>query len=193
MTRRGGAFDFGHRGDWIRVAAPASNNANAGRPVILFVPKASVFGEDWGKEVRRLVLALKSAETHVYVPLDESVGGLPDDLREEASRLCLMLAGSASLPEKEVMRRVDTLLWLHPAGNPESIFADRAVPPAGAIYLPLLDTEGQATLWRAFAEEKDWEIRSSGSFNQDIRSVWPEVVTPILEAGLSRAFPGDKE
>lgn len=160
-------------GDWIRLSQPGDEETSGQK--ILVLVDSSVLGTDWGKEIRRLVLAPELASSLVFAKIGSPSEAKYRNFPQGAEDFTLIVAGPVDLTEAGFLQKAERILWLHPSGRPE----DRApqMPPIqGEIWLPLLDTRGQSSIWRNFAAEQGWEVYSSGAIGNDLRPHWPDIV-----------------
>jgi hypothetical protein len=140
----------------------------AGR--IWVFPDASVLGEPWGKELRRLAMAEGVRGWEI------SVGSAScEDRRPE-----VIVAGGGKIGEGfEALRRFPSarLVLLHPLGKPEipTLEGSRV-----SVIVPMLDTSGGGRRWRAACGKWKWKCRTSQGVGQDVRLVWPGVLVGWL-------------
>lgn len=143
-----------------------------GKRRMLFIPEASVLGDSWGKEIRRLAATDQYQEYVIETPF----GGAVDDGGIPKSRPDAIVACGSEFPAgfSTLVKNPDALLILvHPVGKP--------IIPEGtngrvSLILPMLDTTGGAGRWRALGKRKGWEISVSPGVGQDVRLAWPEVL-----------------
>jgi hypothetical protein len=162
-------------GQWM-----ACDENRNGQNETVILPDTSVLGDTWGKEIRRLAGDLEN--TRILVPAKTGNGGdfsYPGDSpgwlvacgKEAAHGLALR----ARFPEAG-------MILVHPLGRP-------AIPEGfdgnATVLLPLLDTSGYGRMWRAACRKHGWNCLTSPGVGQDIRLIWPGILTELLEPDCS--------
>jgi hypothetical protein len=141
-----------------------------------------IFGEDWGKEVRRLAHALRGHPIELVVlPLQESQIVLPEDwsgrfvqIDQVKSPPVFLTSGRLS-PPPELSGAIGRMIWFHPDAT-ESLSED-ALTGYGAdtlLLFPMMDLSGGQAGWKRAARQRGWTLAASGALTDDIRPVWPE-------------------
>jgi hypothetical protein len=164
-----------------------ASHSNDGSPASqwLLAMDRHVFGDDWGKEVRRLAEALEGRSIELVVlPVHESEVAVTDAWGErfllepqEGLSSRVLLTSGALFPPSELSNAVDRIIWLHPhvtGALPEAVLSDC---DSTLLLFPMMDLSGSQAMWRRAARQRDWEFTSSGALMDDVRPVWPE---PIL-------------
>jgi hypothetical protein len=146
----------------------------------LLLPDSSVFGEIWGKEVRRLSGDMHQLRIHVSVNTGSEgdlsyPGNAPEWIIACGKEVYAGFTMQAKFPDAG-------LILLHPLGRPAI--------PAGfrgnvTVILPMLDTSGYSRLWRTSCHKHGWKCRTSPGTGQDVRLVWPGVLTGVLRQDSS--------
>lgn len=150
------------------------NPAVSPNRLILF-PETEVYGDDWGKEVRRLALKLHKDNIQVIAPRTFTGSEFTDVLVPKGDGLLTVITSSTRpLENNELIEKAAKIFLLHPGQRPSetlNIPSDKL-----EILLPSLDITGTDGLWRREAKKQGWRVNKSGSFSRDVRSVWPEVM-----------------
>jgi hypothetical protein len=157
-------------GDWIQC-----DGSRGAVKETLILPDATVLGETWGKEVRRLAGVLERPRLHVPAKT-----GCEGDLSYPgASPEWIIACGKVANTGFSMQAKFPEagLILLHPLGRP-------AVPEGFrgkvTVILPMLDTSGYSRLWRASCRKQGWKCLTSPGVGQDIRRVWPGVLSHLL-------------
>lgn len=150
-----------------RVTVRDRTAARAGR--ILIFPDASVLGDAWGKEIRRL------AVTDPFRGWEIEVGGMAGNFAAMRSPGRIVACGARSVDGFEALRRYPSarLVLLHPVGKPE---LPETISSDIDVILPALDTRGGGRRWRAACAKHGWKCRTSPGVGQDVRLAWPGVL-----------------
>jgi hypothetical protein len=154
-------------GDWI----PCDGARHSG-PEGLSLPDNSVLGEVWGKEVRRLVGELDRPRLRVAARTG-AAGAFPHPGAPPARIIACGREAERGLALRARFPKADLIL-VYPLGRPDipEDFGGEVT-----VILPMLDTAGYARRWRAVCRNRGWTARTSPGVGQDIRLVWPLVLT----------------
>jgi hypothetical protein len=130
-------------------------------------------GPDYGKELRRLLLALEPTSWKMIVMNDTPPPTGQYDV-------CLLFGSSPEHAQQWLNGRTEKTFIIHPTTRPtpESL-AHRKV----CLILPELDFFGQGTPWKRLAVKEQWPTLVSQGAALDIRPAWPSVILPQLETG----------
>ncbi len=163
------------QGAFLRL--PGSSDEDSLSPPLYIVPSAEVFGEDWGKEVRRLDSSMPERKWSLVVAWKD----VPENEKRPPvfSHTMDMVTSILPPPQRHVPSAVRNLLILHPQEPPPASL--RFSPERVRVLLPSLDMTGTAGLWRRAAKQRGWTVANSGAFTQDIRTVWPDGVLEYIE------------
>ena len=149
----------------------ASGGGNAGR--MLFYPDASVLGDDWGKEIRRLAAAEKFLDFEIFAPLTDSshcaTCSNPQVIVACGSRFSDGISALLRFPEAH-------LILVHPVGKP---ILPEGMTGKVSVILPMLDTRNNGRAWKTISKLKGWPISTSAGVGQDIRALWPGALVSI--------------
>jgi hypothetical protein len=158
-------------GSWVRFPG-GSSSAQPGH-MVPFFPSPEVFGEDWGKEVRRLAAATPEREWSIVVPWKKREAD-PPHLPAFSGSYDIMTSSLRAEDNQGLLGAARNIILLHPTGRPprEVDLSAQEVQ----LFLPSLDISGTAGLWKRAAKQQGWDVVNSGAFSQDIRSVWPEII-----------------
>jgi hypothetical protein len=159
-----------------------ANGAAAGRRAILFLPDASVLGQDWGKEIRRLAAAPRFRDYSIETALKNS----REKMALPSSRPDIIIACGSQFPcGFTTWKKFSNahLILVHPTGKPD---APEGFDGSVSLILPMLDTTGNARRWKAMAKREGWKISISPGVGQDVRLVWPDVLVIDREAELQQ-------
>lgn len=156
------------------VSCHANGNT---RGEVLIYPDRSVLGRDWGKEIRRLATLPQYRDFGFCAAMDGHPlidGGLsagnPKGIVACGAQAPSGFAALARFPASR-------LVIVHPLGKP----MPSALPLAGvAVILPMLDTSGNGRTWRAACKKRGWPCLTSPGVGQDVRLVWPEVLSGVF-------------
>ncbi len=140
---------------------------------LLIFPEASVLGEDWGKEIRRLARTKECQHFEIDTPLGIAAeisiisSASPQVIVACGSRVPAGIVALLGFPEAH-------LILLHPLGTP--------VIPEGfkgkvTVILPMLDTKNSGRTWKSVCKRMGWNLLMSPGVGQDVRLVWPSVLT----------------
>jgi hypothetical protein len=128
-------------------------------PMGAILPDRSVLGDDYGKEIRRLVL------TH------SDIGRWLVDPEKTDRKAALLIACG---PQWKRMCRIepaaDRPVWVHPEGRPPE-----TGPYPEIVVLPGLRPSPERAQWQRWAEKSGVNIRFSTKSGQNIRPDWPEI------------------
>lgn len=163
------------RFSWSRGGESVIRSADSNGDLRMwFFPDKSVLGENWGKEIRRLVTSPGGRPYEIVVPTSgkSSPDGFSPALIVACGReFTAGFSAIAAFPDCE-------LILVHPVGQP--------VIPSGptgrvSVILPMLDTGHSGKAWRLCCRKNDWACSTSRGVGQDARLVWPEMLTDGLQ------------
>ena len=136
---------------------------------LLIFPEASVLGEDWGKEIRRLAVSEGFRGFEISTPLadfTEVPCTSPQAIVACGSRFSAGIAALRRFPEAH-------LILVHPVGK---LAVPNGLDGRVSVILPTLDTRNSGRGWKVICKQKGWATSMSRGVGQDIRSVWPGVL-----------------
>ena len=154
----------------------------------LLAMDAGVFGEDWGKEVRRLAQALEGRSIEfVVLPLFENSVLLGEDWSEQFLRegkmgsSPVLITTGRLLPPSELSTFVRQMIWIHPDAT-ESLPGESLAGYGSntRLLFPMMDLSGGQAAWKRFARQRNWKLAPSGALTDDLRPIWPECIMDIL-------------
>jgi hypothetical protein len=149
-----------------------------------------VFGEDWGKEVRRLAEELQGRAIELVI-LTTSANAVQVDAEwyerflgepKLASSRVLLTSGRLS-PPLDLSRSMDQVIWLHPHATEMPLDEDFTEYNSILLLFPMMDLSGGQAKWKRVARQFGWGISSSGALTDDLRPAWPGCVLQLLLEG----------
>jgi hypothetical protein len=160
-----------HPGERVVVTGAGRRDAR----VIIF-PESSVLGEDWGKEVRRLAVSERFRNFEIDAPLGKSANS---SIVSDASPQVIVACGNRFPTGISALQEFPDahLILLHPLGTP--VFPD-GFKGRMSVILPMLDTRNSGRGWKVACRRMEWELMLSPGVGQDVRLVWPGVLTKGL-------------
>lgn len=147
-----------------------------------------VYGDDWGKEVRRLVNVLQDRSIELLVPPVQSDGivfteAWKSKFLSSASgvSVCRLMISGPICPPIAFASDVDQLIWMHPRDYNECHGRALQSYEGGILFFPMMDFTGDQGKWKRQSAATGWTVDSSGAFLEDIRAKWPGCLVHVMK------------